>query len=137
MKPDAQINYYLFRIHNPQHSEAVQKRLFELGFKWSFGGTTTLQFKNKSQLWLHADEMSIRYGDKKETIDDRKSETRELTLDDLYKPDCPLVKPQSVQVKLNDGHTAEVTKEGIKVGCTTFPLSVVAELAAAVEKINS
>lgn len=42
----------------------------------------------------------------------------------------------SIQVKLNNDYTATVSEDGIKVHCQTFPLSVVADLAAAVAKVE-
>lgn len=45
-----------------------------------------------------------------------------------------LVMDKQVSVKLNDTYTAEVSTDGIKVGCQTFPIEIVKQLAAAVEK---
>ena len=39
-------------------------------------------------------------------------------------------------IVLNEEYTAEVSPEGVKVGCQTFPLSVVEELYKAVQEIN-
>lgn len=39
-------------------------------------------------------------------------------------------------IQLNSDYTAEVTPEGIKVGCQTFPLSVIDLLVAARNKIT-
>ncbi len=39
-------------------------------------------------------------------------------------------------VVLNDSYSAVVTRNGIKVGCQTFPLSIVAELQKAVDKVT-
>lgn len=40
-----------------------------------------------------------------------------------------------IKVKLNDDYEAEVTKDGIMVGCQKIPLSVVKELAEAIENL--
>lgn len=42
----------------------------------------------------------------------------------------------SPSVTLNSSHTAVVTPKGIKVGCQTFPLSVVDELVKAVKEVK-
>jgi hypothetical protein len=41
-----------------------------------------------------------------------------------------------IEVVLNDKYTAEVSKKGIKVGCTTFPLSVMKKLLKACDEIE-
>lgn len=46
------------------------------------------------------------------------------------------VAPVTPKVPLNSNYTAEVTPEGIKVGCQTFPLSVIDLLVAARNKIT-
>jgi len=40
------------------------------------------------------------------------------------------------KVKLNDDYTAEVSKDGVKVGCQKFPLSIIDDLSAAKAKIT-
>ncbi len=42
----------------------------------------------------------------------------------------------ATKIKLNDEYIAEVSTKGIKVGCSTFPLSVARELAEAVNKVS-
>lgn len=44
-------------------------------------------------------------------------------------------KPKSVEVKLNDNHTAIVSADTVKVGCQTFPASIISELAEAHNKV--
>lgn len=46
------------------------------------------------------------------------------------------IKGKKVEVKLNDEYTAEVTKTEIKVGCQTFPISVLDALNDAREELN-
>lgn len=46
------------------------------------------------------------------------------------------LKPQFVEVALNQEHTAKVYKNKIVVGCQTFPVSVADALVAAVKQIN-
>ena len=44
--------------------------------------------------------------------------------------------PQECKVKLNSDYTATVTKETIKVGCQTFPVSILKDLQKALESLN-
>lgn len=62
--------------------------------------------------------------------------TNVLSLDEFALKMMGLGKPTSYKVKLNDNHEAVVTKDSIKVGCQTFPHSVVEELKAAIEKLK-
>ena len=59
-----------------------------------------------------------------------------LSLDEFALKMMGLGKPTSYKVKLNDNHEAVVTKDSIKVGCQTFPHSIVEELKAAIEKLK-
>jgi hypothetical protein len=56
-----------------------------------------------------------------------------ITFNELLEFDSTLV----IKVKLNDSYTADVSKEGIQVGCQTFPLSIIQELSAAFIKIEN
>jgi hypothetical protein len=40
-------------------------------------------------------------------------------------------------VKLNDKHTAVITKDGVTVGCTTFTHAAVLEVAAKIKELQS
>lgn len=44
--------------------------------------------------------------------------------------------PDAVIIKLNNEYDATVSKDGIKVGCQTFPLSIVEDLATAVRTVT-
>lgn len=43
--------------------------------------------------------------------------------------------PDEIEVKLNDTYTAKVTKDSIKVGCQTFPVSILKELNEALKNL--
>lgn len=47
-----------------------------------------------------------------------------------------LKKDVNIEIKLNDEYTAIVSKDNVKVGCQTFPLSVITKLYNAVEKMK-
>lgn len=44
---------------------------------------------------------------------------------------------QTIVVKLNDSYTASISKGGVQVGCQIFPLDVITELNAALNKIKN
>jgi len=97
-----------FRVHNEQHSEAIQKRLFELGYKWSNGDVGVADTKKS---YLYADS-SFGYGTTNDFFE--KDDRKEATLDELYK----MSKPNTV--KLNDEMTAEIYDDKVVVGCQEF-----------------
>jgi hypothetical protein len=62
------------------------------------------------------------------------------TAEDVFKATkdggcLPLSRWKSIE--LNSSHVAEVSKDGIRVGCQTFPLDVAQKLVDAVNKIKS
>lgn len=46
------------------------------------------------------------------------------------------IKPSRVQVPLNGSYTAEVSLEGITVGCQTFPVEIVKKLSEALNSLK-
>jgi hypothetical protein len=70
-----------FRVKNPQHSEAIQKRLFELGYKWE--ARTSLYHTEKPALFCYKKGI-ITYGSLEDICDHPNTEA---TLDDLYSPE--------------------------------------------------
>jgi len=44
---------------------------------------------------------------------------------------------ESIEVKLNESYTAIVDEDGVRVGCQSFPHSVIEKLAEAVKKIKN
>lgn len=55
-----------------------------------------------------------------------------ITLSDFLKLHAEVV----VEVELNKEYTAQVSKDGIKVGCNSFPLSVIDKLVEALNKVE-
>jgi hypothetical protein len=45
-------------------------------------------------------------------------------------------KPKEVEVKLNEAHNATVTENTIKVGCQTFPISIIDDLVKAKKELT-
>ncbi len=97
-----------FRVHNEEHGEAIQKRLFEMGYGWYMGGMK-LQFTHKPHLFV---DECITQGNNEAFFEE--DETKESTLDDLYKLFAP------IKVKLNDELTAEIYDDKVVVGCQEF-----------------
>lgn len=55
-----------------------------------------------------------------------------ITLQELF----DLEQPETITVKLNDSHSAIVSKDGIKVGCQSFTHDSIKELWLACEKMK-
>ena len=47
-----------------------------------------------------------------------------------------MLTPEEIKVELNSEYTAIVTKEGVKVGCQSFPTSKIRELAKALDEVE-
>lgn len=125
---------YHIVIHNPTHCEAVQRRLFELGYDWSIG-KKRVDHLDAASLQAGIDPMGITYATRpKWGASWTNKPHRVITLDDLYGPE--FCKPQTVDVKLNDSHKAVVSRDSIKVGCQTFPISVLDELVKARDSLK-
>lgn len=67
-----------FRVHSPEHSKAIQERLFELGASWFNVG---VQSTNRSFLYV-SDDLMIGQGDRYDYFISHSHQ--EATLDDLY-----------------------------------------------------
>jgi len=100
-----------FRVHNEQHSEAIQKRLFEMGYGWSMMDTKEIGYTNMPYIYVENCIVCGRKG-RNEYFEEHKG--KESTLDDLYK----MSKQNSL--KLNDEYTAEIYDDKVVVGCQEF-----------------
>lgn len=60
----------------------------------------------------------------------------QISLSNYIQLFCKEHEPKVVKVWLNEEYTAEVSKHGIKVGCTIIPLQRVEKLAEAVKKVE-
>ena len=76
-----------FRVFSPEHSVAIQKRLFELGFRWWSGREGLRTDNDITALYtFHGSDMSLsyEYSDHSYFHDHN---GRLTTLDDLYNPE--------------------------------------------------
>lgn len=116
-----------FRVHNEEHSKAIQKRLFELGYSWSSYGKT-LKFLAQTYLFA-SDDYTVTYAASHDYFeeDDRK----ETTLDELYS----LKKDKTV--KLNSKLTATILEKErvVKVGRQKFTFEKIEELHKAISTL--
>lgn len=123
-------NRYFIKIHNDAHRDAVQRRLLDMGGEWPVGGK---QFQTNADgdlcVILDGGHWSIRH-----SADKSYGNPKIVTLDDLYEMES--FGPKSAKVKLNENHAAIVTKDSIKVGCQTFPVSIIQDLADALVKVT-
>lgn len=86
-----------FKVRNPEHSEAIQKRLFELGYKW-MDGSKTIQNKAGEYLYANADG-GIAVGLYASCF--RDDDNKETTLDELY--EMPTTKTVMIRGVDEDG----------------------------------
>jgi hypothetical protein len=122
-------NTLYISIYSPDHCEAVQNRLFEMGVKWT-DGSTSIGNRGAKGLLVANGKMSY-YG----LSASRPSyEHKVITLEDLYNGKVK-EGPKEIVVTLNDGHKAIVSTEGVKVGCQSFPLTVISALVEARDKV--
>ena len=115
-----------FRVHSPEHSEAIQKRLFELGYSWRHGGK---EIENINQPFLLCDKsgyISYAYITQKGVYD--RSISKEATLDYLYNIEQP------IKVELNDEYTAKVFKDKVVLECQDLTHDAIKKLYKAVKE---
>lgn len=117
-----------FRVHSPEHSRAIQEKLFSMGGVWCGLEGNNVSYTNMGFLFF--DNMELSY------IDDRgyflTHENTEATLDDLFKYE----KPQEKTLRLNSLYSATVDAEGVKVGCQIFTHAKILELAEIVKNFG-
>lgn len=123
-------------VHSHQHCEAVQRKLFELGFEW--GKTTGKKdFDHlddaKSIQAAYFAELEITYSTRKNFGASDSPPIPEFTLDDLYSDKFTGVTSQTV--KINSEYSAVVSKEKIVVGCQEFKPEVLDALKEANRKL--
>jgi hypothetical protein len=68
-------------VHSPEHSEAIQKRLFELGIHW-IDGSTEIDHPNDPYLYVENGYMTCGILD----CVFMENKGTQVTLDDLYNP---------------------------------------------------
>ena len=74
-----------FKVHSPEHSKAIQKRLFELGYGWTGCGGEVLHTHSRS-VFTYANKKNITAG-YSDIVDSSTHPNIKATLDDLYNPD--------------------------------------------------
>jgi hypothetical protein len=128
----------IFGETNPIISEAVQKLLFQAGYKWGgrWGGSNPTTVGNNNQGALFAYESGkITYADEQYgRQNDQHGPLVDLTKEPIIKL-IELLEITPVRVKLNSAYTAEVSedKKTVKVGCQTFDSTKIKELAKLLE----
>lgn len=119
---------FQFRSDNHKINEIVIDTLIENGFKagdMDIGRDVILRtVNNGGYVHIHQDTGVIYFG----AIEPK----REVySIEEALK-----IKASTRRVKLNDSYQATVSKTEIKVGCQTFPVSVLKELMKAVEELE-
>jgi len=105
-----------FRVHNEEHSKAIQEKLFSLGINWGTGGC-----HNTGAKYLIVGS-NIGFSDNDLYFNGLGSH-KETTLDDLFKMTSNKLKVSSLD------HEVEITKEFVRVGCQKIQLDDAKEIA--------
>ena len=118
-----------FRVHSPEHSEAIQKRLFELGYEWCVCGKTVNH--TEAPLLTCYENGSIYKNSSYDGYDARPN--KEATLDYLYS--LPIKK--EVHVRLNDSYVAAYVagNDFVEVGSQKIPIKAIIELVKQIEEL--
>ncbi len=126
---------------NRQLSDQLQTHLYNLGYNWPGNmGKTPLTQSETSYREESAISIEIESGRKlllRASItfyQSRPDDYEIITIDQFYEK---YVLSQKATVKLNDEYTAEITKDEVKVGCQTFPASILQKLVDAHKTLNS
>ena len=85
-----------FKVYNPEHSAAIQKRLFELGYEWVLGNK--ISYIDKPYLYCHTSER-ITFGEDEHIF--KKENNQLATLDDLYIDDREVLSIEEVEKRFN------------------------------------
>ena len=119
-----------FRANSPEHSIAIQNRLFELGYKW-IGGDVKPICTNFKNLFTNKDGTICHGYSSDDTF--KESSKEEATLNDLY------AQKQSVSLDINDEYAAEYEKGSneVRIGCQKIKVTKIKELIYAIDELNS
>lgn len=113
-----------FRVLSPEHSTAIQTRLFELGFKWAGGGETHPIYLKDRFLYLERNPQQITRGGDPDCFSENPATER--TLNDLYNPQ--IISEREVKPIKIGGHTVVFHSNRIEVGCTTVDRKTIEEI---------
>lgn len=104
---------FKIKIYDENHSEAVQKILFKLGYRWSNSGSNVNNLQAKYLFGY--DDYEITHSSEESQFINNKSVI--ATIDDLY----GFYKDFNNEVvQLNDNHSCVISKSNVRVGCQTF-----------------
>ncbi len=124
-----------FRVHNEEHSKAIQDKLFELGYDWGGENKTSYiedEFDPKVSVgFLYSYAAGLLGWDEVSHRGFKKDERKETALDELYKL-------QSIKkLQLNEDHTATILEKErvVKVGRQEFTFEKIKELHKAISTL--
>lgn len=121
---------YQIESKTEEHHSNIIRCLYALGYK-SFGRNTVDDYINQ---WKFSYPWTVIQIEQK-NFGGNKSEWPEYTTITFDKF-LSLKKELEIEIKLNDEYTAIISKDNVKVGCQTFPLSVIQELYNALKKFD-
>jgi Fe2+ transport system protein FeoA len=120
---------FKFNVKDATHSKAIQKRLFDLGFKRPDGWTDIQHTKNKTLMV----EENIIYTERCDHA--YFGDFKLITLDDLFGSGVPQIH-SNTNLILNSNYTAVIDNEKVVVGCQTFPRENIIKLGEEIKKFK-
>ena len=126
---------FLVKVFDKASSSLAQHRLKYLGIDFS---TTfnlgSFPYNDAAELFLVCENNKIIGHISRHVFDANYSHYDQFTIHDLYTKK-KISKPESIKVKLNSEYEAVVSKNEVKVGCQTFPISIIQDLVNAKDEL--
>lgn len=126
-----QQNKYHFKIKSVAQFEAAKAYFIALGLRNGFHDYTYERLVNHDYLHFMIDLDKNAISGHHRSSDSLKN-SKQITFNKVFSLSVPV----RITVKLNENHTAEVSKTGIKVGCQVFSLDVIDKLIEARDKVT-
>lgn len=122
---------FWIEIYNEDHWNAVVGQLKKLGKSWV---SSDQPYAKGAAISVEKHPKSIAFASTGKTFYEERTQTygHPITTDFLFS--CEFVK--KIDVTLNASYTEEVTEDGVKVGCQTFPLDIIDKLVDARKQLD-
>jgi hypothetical protein len=122
---------YELKTLNDEHSIAVQKKLFDLGYSWS-GKTEAKPNRKYIYFRVGKNDFSLTFASYSQFSCTHNGENYiKATLDDLFN-----MGTKNVEIQLNKNYSAIIDGDYVHVGCQKIKCDVVIALADTIREIN-
>ena len=103
-----------FRVESPEHSKQIQKRLFEMGYRWSGHNDNGYIYTNKPFLYAEVDG-KLSYGNTLSYFEDGSPEFKETTLKKILKESQRQIKTKKKSKMKKLFHTFEINNRQVTI----------------------